>query len=90
MVRTFMSPHHQESQIILTLLSAFQTAIALAKKEASDRKMTKIVLEAKHIEAVVKMSRLFKAYIDEVNDNLDEGGRAKRNQARADNFSLEN
>jgi hypothetical protein len=52
--------------------------------------MTKIVLEAKHIEAVVKMSRLFKAYIDEVNDNLDEGGRARRNQARADNFSLEN
>jgi len=51
--------------------------------------MTDIVLEAKHIEAVVKTSRLFKAYINEVHDNLDEGGRARRNQARADNFSPE-
>jgi len=70
-------------------LPATQTAVALAKKEASDRKMSDVVLEDKHIEAVVKMSRSFKAYLDEVHDNLDEAGRARRNEARADHFPLE-
>jgi hypothetical protein len=72
---------------MLTISSAFQTAVALAKKEASDSNKTKVILEAKHLEAVVKLSRSFKAYIDEVHHHLDESDRAKRNEARADNFA---
>jgi hypothetical protein len=72
---------------MLTISSAFQTAVALAKKEASDSNRTEVILEAKHLEAVVKLSRSFKAYIDEVHHHLDEGGRAKRSEARADNFA---
>jgi hypothetical protein len=75
---------------ILTFLLAFQTAVALAKKEAHDRTKAEITLEAKHIEAVVKMSRSFKAYLEEIHDHLDEGGRARRNAARADSFALDN
>lgn len=74
---------------MLKILPAFQTAVALAKKEANDRMKTDITLEAKHLEAVVRLSRSFKAYLNEVHDNLDEGGRAKRNEARADGFALE-
>lgn len=73
---------------MLKFLLAFQTAVALAKKEANDRMKTEVTLEAKHLEAVVKMSQSFKAYLNEVHDNLDEGGRAKRNEARADSFTL--
>jgi hypothetical protein len=50
--------------------------------------MDSLILEAHNIEAVVKMSRTFKAYIDQVHDNLDEAGRAKQNAARVDDFRL--
>lgn len=50
--------------------------------------MDSVVLEAHNIEAVVKMSRTFKAYIDQVHGNLDEAGRAKQNVARVDDFKL--
>jgi hypothetical protein len=51
--------------------------------------VVEVVLEAKHLEAVVKLSRSFKAYIDEVHHHIDEGGRARRSEARADNFAPE-
>ncbi len=66
---------------------AIQTAVALARKAAHDKNANPIVLEANHIEAVVNMSRTFKAYINEVHDNLDEAGRARRYEARADDFN---
>ncbi|PMD40825.1 P-loop containing nucleoside triphosphate hydrolase protein [Hyaloscypha variabilis F] len=68
--------------------NALQTAVALAKKEASDKKSAFVTLEAHHIEAVVKMSRSFKAYLTEVHDNLDEAGRARKVEARVDDFDL--
>jgi hypothetical protein len=72
---------------LLTRTSAIQTAVALAKKAAYDKRLNTVVLEANHIEAVVKMSRTFKAYLDEVHDNVDEAGRARRNEIRVDNFN---
>ena len=74
---------------MLTRPSAIQTAVALARKDASDQNKTTVTLETNHIEAVVEMSRSFKAYLNEVHDNLDEAGRARRNEARADDFNLD-
>ncbi len=71
---------------MLTRPQALQTAVALAKKEASDKKPAFVTLEAHHIEAVVKMSRSFKAYLTEVHDNLDEAARARKVEARVDDF----
>ena len=48
--------------------------------------MACVILEAHHIEAVVKMSRSFKAYLTEVHNNLDEAARARKDEARADHF----
>jgi hypothetical protein len=45
-------------------------------------------LSWKHIDHATQNATLLEEYIDHVHDNLDISERAKRNEARADNFTV--
>jgi hypothetical protein len=66
--------------------NAFQTAVALAQYQARKDGDVQVVLRADHLKRVVKMSRLFKDYIDSTHKNQDEAKRAIIEERRNDLF----
>jgi hypothetical protein len=66
--------------------NAFQTAVALAQYQARKDGEAEVVLQADHLKRVVKMSRLFKDYIDSTHKNQDEAKRAIIEERRNDSF----
>jgi hypothetical protein len=66
--------------------NAFQTAVALAQYQARKEEKEQVVLQADHLKRVVKMSKLFKDYIDSTHKNQDEAKRAIIEERRNDAF----
>jgi hypothetical protein len=66
--------------------NAFQTAVALAQYQARKEGKVQVVLQADHLKKVVKMSKLFKDYINSTHKNQDEAKRAFIEERRNDAF----
>jgi len=66
--------------------NAFQTAVALAQYQARKEGKVQVVLQADHLKRVVKMSKLFKDYINSTHKNQDEAKRAFIEERRNDTF----
>lgn len=64
---------------------AFQTAVNLAEFDDERDKEGTILVKAKHLKAVVELSRDFKDYLDELHLG-DEDKRAQRNFERLDSY----
>lgn len=66
--------------------NAFQTAVALAQYQARKQGKVQVVLQADHLKRVVKMSKLFKDYINSTHKDQDEAKRAIIEERRNDAF----
>ena len=60
--------------------------MALAKREALVKGQDEVTLDIDHIKRVVALSKGFKEYIDSTHKDLDEAGRAAREEFRNDAF----
>ena len=70
------------------LIPAFQTAVALADYEGAKDEEGKILLKETHIMQIVRMSREFKTYLNELHQG-DESKRAERQRVRFDEYDAQ-